>query len=306
MKHRILIAVTAMAACSLLPSATCCEPTCSNHPPASYTANYSDSFYRQDGLCLRIPRNYDSLLVTKVGTCPMLFSVTERASLEAAKKEYPEYEGAGWLFALGKVSTQELHKMLCEDMTGRKLFAQDRTGNYYIFYHPTDVRYMRETPEAMQKDQELWSKLCHWAWNDVPKQFIADNDLLSISADNSSIGIYLARILYKRGTNYTVSKSGKTLTGDVDEATSFINMLLYGNSFEMVPKKHSPKGESITLTVPGENVALVFFQSEGITYVLERRSGLEDTLYKSVPIEEHAEALSVMQDWYATLANTNS
>lgn len=301
MNHRNLMAA-AIAACALFAPLSGCEAAAPSTPPASFAASGEDHLYQQDGLCLRIPRDYDSLLLTKVGTGQELFSVAERASIEAAKKEYAEYEGAGWLFAIGKISASELHEMLCNDMTGRKLFAQDNDGSYYIFYHPTDVRYMRETPEAMQKDQELWSKLCFWAWNDIPKHFIDDNNLISINADNSSIGIYLARVIYKPGTDYTVSKNGKkALTGNVGETTPFVNMLLYGNTFEMISEKKKPQGEYLSLTLPSENVVLDFFQSEGSTYVLEKRPGLEDNLYKAVPIEEHAEALSVMQDWHAEL-----
>lgn len=301
MNQRKFMAV-AITACALLAPCGYCEALEQSPPIASYAASCEDHIYRQDGLCLRVPQDYDTLLLTEVSTDRNLFSVSERASIKAARKESSAYEGAGWLFAIGKVSASELHEMLCEDMTGRKLFAQDNAGNYYIFYHPTDVRYMRETPEAMQRDQELWSKLCFWAWNDVPQHFLADNDLISITADNSSVGIYLARVLYKPGTNYTLSKKGKkALTGNSEQATSFVNMLLYGNSFEMVQGKKKPQGEYITLTLPGENVTLDIFQSDGSTYVLESRLGLESNLYKGIPVEEHAEALSVAQDWYATL-----
>lgn len=305
MNHRYLMAA-AIAACALFSPLSNCEALDQNTSVASYAPGSKDHIYQQDGLRLRVSQDYDTLLLTKVGADQKLFSVAERASIEAARKESSSYEGAGWLFAIGKVSANELHEMLCEDMSGRKLFAQDNAENYYIFYHPTDVRYMRETPEAMQRDQEVWSKLCFWAWNDVPKHFLADNDLLSITADNSSVGIYLARVLYKPGTNYSLSRKGKkALTGNSEQATSFVNMLLYGNTFEMVQEKRKPQGDYVTLTLPTENVILEFFQSDGSTYVLERRPGLESNLYKGIPIEEHAEALSVVLDWHADLTANN-
>lgn len=296
------LTTAAIAACTMFIPLGSYAAADGSTPPAGYAPSCEDQIYRQAGICLRIPRDYDPLLLTKVGAGQQLFSVAELASIEAAKKESMEYEGAGWLFAIGRVSAQELHEMLCEDMTGRNLFAQDDAGNYYIFYHPTDVRYMRETPAVMQRDQEIWSQLCFWAWNDVPKHFIADNKLLSITADNSSIGIYLARIIYKTGTTYTLAIKGRqAYTGNMEQTEPFVNMLLYGNSYEIVQEKKSPRGEYIILKLPKENVSLICFQSEGSTYILEKRPGLADNLYKSIPIEEHAESLSVMQDWYAAL-----
>ena len=101
-------------------------------------------------------------------------------------------------------------------------------------------------------------------------------------------------------------KGKKALTGNSEQATSFVNMLLYGNTFEMVQEKKKPQGDYVTLTLPTENVILEFFQSDGSTYVLERRPGLESNLYKGIPIEEHAEALSVVLDWHADLTANNT
>ena len=302
MTYRRLTA-TAIAACAFFIPWGSCAAADGSTAPASYAASCEDQIYRQDGLCLRIPRDYEPLLLTKVGTRQQLFSVAELASIEAAKKEYTDYEGAGWLFGIGKVSAQELHEMLCEDMSGRKLFAQDDAGNYYIFYHPTDVRYMRETPAAMHRDQEIWSQLCAWAWNDVPQHFIADNELISITADNSSVGIRLAQVIYKPENSYTLAVKGKQAkTGNLEQTTPFVNILLYGNSYEMVQEKKKPQGEYTTLTLPTQKTSLIFFQSEGSTYVLERQRGQAEYLYKSIPIEEHAEALTVTLDWYANLS----
>ena len=270
--------------------------------PPGCTASCGACVYQQAGLCLQIPQAFDHLLLTQKGTGQYLFSVAERASIEAAKKEMPAYDGAGWLFAIGKVTESELHEMLCADMSGRELFAQDQAGSYYIFYHPTDVRYMRESADAMRQDQETWSKLCAWAHNDVPQHFIADNGLIALTADNSSIGIALAHIIYQPDTKYTLSRNGEQpRNGNRTKATPFVNMLLYGNSFAIAPEPKSLPDESLALTLPGEKVSLTFFQCESSTYVLERRQNGEKTLYQAIPHEEHAEALAVMQDWYTAL-----
>ena len=303
MRYKNLTATALTAFSLLIPwnSGTAMEKAAT---PPSATASLRTCIYQQAGLYLRIPRDLDHLLLIKTGSGQQLFSVAERASVEAAKKEMPAYDGAGWLFAIGKVTETELHEMLCADMSGRELFAQGQAGSHYIFYHPTDVRYMRESADAMRQDQETWSKLCAWAHNDVPQHFIADNGLIALTADNSSIGIALAHIIYQPATKYTLSRNGEQpRNGNRTKATPFVNMLLYGNSFAIAPEPKSLPDESpaLTLTLPGEKVSLTFFQCESSTYVLERRQNGEKTLYQAIPHEEHAEALAVMQDWYTAL-----
>lgn len=300
--HYRKLTTAALAACVFLMPGSNCQALAPQPTTAQYVPRATDHIYRHAGLRLRIPQNYTALLLTKTGSGQQLFSVTEKASLTAAQKEGLTDSGAGWLFAIGKVSAPELQAMLCADMSGRRLFAQDEAGQYYIFYHPTDVRYMRETPASMQQDQEIWSQLCTWAWNDVPQQFIEDNKLIALTADNSAVGIYLAQLLYKPGTTYTLTPQGKkSLAGNKQQAASFINMLLYGNSFVMVPEMNKIRQGCITLTLPEQQVCLDFFQSAGDTYVLERRPGAASNLYKAIPVEEHAAALTVMQDWYTCL-----
>ena len=47
------------------------------------------------------------------------------------------------------------------------MFAKDENDKYYVFYHPTDVRSVRATPEQMTADQDQWIALNEWARNDV-------------------------------------------------------------------------------------------------------------------------------------------
>ena len=266
----------------------------------------TDCAYESAGYRLRIPKAYDNLLLTetKFKDGGRLFSVSEKASVEAAKKEYADYSGAGWIFGISRVDEAELRQMLCEDMSGRTLFARDDKGGYYIFEHPTDVRYMRESPEAMQRDQEEWSRVCSWAWSSVQENFIADNPtLMPMRADNSNIGIYLANISYRPEMKCSLSRKGKTAYSvDGIRARSFAEKLFYGNSFEMVKESRNLGDDYIKLSLPEENTDLYFFRDEGENYVLEKRAGLENNLYKAIPVEEHADALIVMQEWYEAMA----
>ena len=59
--------------------------------------------YENDGLKLMIPLEYDELLITETpqdDRGARLFSVSEKASVEAAKATGMDYEGAGWLFSI--------------------------------------------------------------------------------------------------------------------------------------------------------------------------------------------------------------
>lgn len=265
------------------------------------------SVYQNEGLKLRIPKMYEKLLLTEVlhDAEGDLFSVSERASLEAARKSYPgESTGAGWLFSIGRVSEERLHDLLMGDMSGAELFATDGKGNYYMYYHPTDVRYMRETPEAMQRDQEQWSRLNAWAWGKVRERFIEDNpELIAMSVDNSSVGMCLAGILYRPETTYTLAwNGGQPLQGNKSLANTYGGQLLYGNTFEMINEAKAPQGDKVILSLPEEKIQLEFYQDEqGNNYVLEKRPWQRENLYKAIPVEEHAVALPVMKDWYQAL-----
>ena len=124
---------------------------------------YSDGSYSMhkmpeaDAPQLTVPEEYKDELIVKTGEETGieggLFSYYEKASVEAEKalagEDGEAYDGAGWLFAIGTVSAEKLHEMLCGDMSGAEVFAEDEDGNYYIFYHPTDVRIVREDNTTM-------------------------------------------------------------------------------------------------------------------------------------------------------------
>ena len=271
------------------------------------TAQRARHVYQNQGLRLRIPQIYGDLVLTEVlqDAEGDLFSVSERASLEAVRKAHPgEFRGAGWLFSIGRVSEERLHELLRGDMSGADLFAADGKGNYYIFYHPTDVRYVRETPEAMRRDQEQWTRLNTWAREKVRERFIKDNpSLTAMTADNSSVGMSLAEILYGPGTHYTMALNGaQPLPGDKSRAVTYGQQLLFGNTFEMINEARPAKGDRVTLSLPGEQVRLDFYQDKlGGSYVWEKRPGLTGNLYLARPVEEHAAAFAVAKDWYQAL-----
>ena len=130
-------------------------------------------------LAVAIPQEYMELVSLDVNALGddedgIIITVSEKASREAAEAlgEDPEETGAGELFSIGRVSKEEAQKIVDEDLGNAEVFAKDENDKYYVFYHPTDVRYVRETPEQMTADQDQWTALNEWAQNDVRKDIL--------------------------------------------------------------------------------------------------------------------------------------
>ena len=264
-----------------------------------------EKVYWSKGLRLDVPVEYDELLQTEVQDKDnMLFSVSEKASIEAAKATRQNFDGAGWLFAIGRVGEEKLHEYLCRDMSGMEVFARDESGNHYIFYHPTDVRYERKNAKAMAEDQWQWSMLNEWAWKSVRAAFLAKNPgLTEETFDNSSVAIYLARILYQPGTSYRiVAKEQGSQTSTSMDPLPYAGKLLYGVSYKMVDKKDLSKGESVVLEFPKDDVRLEFFLTEGKEDCLRMSWGKgNSSIYQAVFADGKTRSGAVMKEWYDAL-----
>lgn len=107
-------------------------------------------------------RSYNALADDEEG---ILITISEIASRDASEAlgEDPDETGAGELFAIGRVREAEAKQIAEEDIGFGEVFAKDDNGWYYVFYHPTDVRYVRETNEQMTADQDQWTTLVEWA-----------------------------------------------------------------------------------------------------------------------------------------------
>ena len=137
-------------------------------------------------ITLAVPKDYYDLLYRTVHATGddedgIIVTYSERASREAAEAmgEDPDKVGAGELFSIGRVSEEEAQRLRDEDLGFAEVFAKDENGKYYVYYHPTDVRYMRETTEQMQADQEQWTALNAWAWENVRDDIIKYSDGLT-------------------------------------------------------------------------------------------------------------------------------
>ena len=302
--------VLALAACGATGTEAPDADTSRENPEATdavlQTTGEEGRVYENDGIKLLVPLEYDNLLFTDTARDNMLFSVSEKASMEAAKARGDEYDGAGWLFSIGTVSEDELHKMLCYGMSGMKVFAKDTAGRYYMYYQPTDVRIVRENYDNIEEDLNQWNTLNAWALS-VPDSLLTDNPGLSAEKrGNSALDIYLARIAYKEDVHYTLSMTsyGPMEPGDVDPMP-YLDRLMNGATFAY-DGGEAPDGEYVVLYFPDEDTRFDFFLMGGKENTIRMLwADGSETFYKASFADSTIEASGVMRAWYGALVEAN-
>ena len=269
----------------------------------------ASQIYESGGMKLLIPLEYNELLIVDTEQDDMLFSVSEKASVEAAKALGDNDDGAGWIFGIGKVSEEKFHEMLCSDMSGEYVFAKDADGAYYMCYHPTDVRLVRENNADMEKDAQQWIALNEWAAT-VPDNFIEENaGLVPEKRGNSIIDIYLARIAYMDNIYYTLSTAdGEAVNGSGFDASSYLEPLTKV-IFEYADDAKTPDGEYIVLNFPDDDTRFDFFvtDDEGC-YIRQVWGDDNEMLYRAVfeDGETAFETGNIVRQWYNALAAANT
>ena len=300
-KKKLAISAAFAALAALLPAG--------NGPDAGMTCAYAQTDqqqYKNGDMTLLIPEAYDKLLTAEIEKDRIggvLFRVSEKASIDAAKHLSYNTRGAGWIFSIGRVDEGRRRELLCGDMSGAEIFARDANGQCYVYYHPTDVRYMRENNEAMKRDQAQWTMLNEWAWSSVRTDFIRDNSLETAAYDNSEVGIAIARAAYKPDVRYTVST---TQYGPIEpknfDAAPFAELLLENAVYERTDAE-TPDGEYVVLAFPDEGLRYDFFKlQDHENYVREVRPDGTETLYKAIFFYGSTRASVAMQEWYDALA----
>ena len=234
----------------------------------------------------------------------VLFEAYETASVEADKALGNEGMGGGWLFSVCTRTEEEVHRILCSDASGEEVIGYDADGVYYVFYHPTDVRYVRESTEQMEKDQGDWEKACEWA-NSVRDSFAADNEgITAFSWGNTVVESYLARTCYDENAKYTVStlEFGPLEPNGVD-AEKYFKLLTTDAVYERVDET-APDGEYAVLTFPDDDIRFDFFFAEGgENYIRQVWNNEEnEELYKVTFTDSGKKASAIMQDWYNEIA----
>ena len=269
-------------------------------PLAPITVQYPPQIwgeYENGGLSLEIQPKYNDLITVETpqnDADGILFTVSETASMEAGG-----YDGAGWLFSIGALSERALHEMLGSDMSDADVFAWDGGDNYYMYYHPTDVRYERATAEEMERDSEQWSMLCEWA-ESMKDKITERNGLEHVAYGNSIVDIYVARAAWLDGVNATLSTTeyGPVAVKGVD-GTPYAEFVMHG-FFDMVDDAEAPDGEYVALNFPDDDVRLDFFFAPD-NYI-RVTSGGSETLYQAVWWDDDISNAEAMQGWYYAVA----
>ncbi|MBQ3379179.1 MAG: hypothetical protein IJG50_04850 [Clostridia bacterium] len=275
----------------------------------SNTNKTADATYENGGVTLSIPSEYDGLLTVETPEYDgsgRLFSVSETASIEAAKALGEDPQGAGWLFTIVRVSEDEMHKMLCADRNNDNFFAKDENGDRYIIALPSDVRLVRE--EYTDEELESWGELCEWA-DTVPEKIIEDNEGFTAEAYGSSAPeIALSRAAYMDGESYVVSAAGSEPAYSFDgfDATPYVERLTKNAVYTYSDREEAAGGEYVEIYFPSMDVRFDFFAGdEGVNIVRETWSDIDEDWYYEVTLsdEETNTPYEIITEWYNAMCD---
>ena len=239
----------------------------------------------------------------------IVFDCYETKSVEAAKGTDHENMSQGWLFGITVRTEEKAHEILANDDAGQEPIARTEDGTYFIYNHPTDVRYERATPEEMAKDQAEWDAACEWAAS-VRKSFAEENGLTAIIYNGTQVEAALAKIAYGKDVNYTINslESGVLSPGDVDPLP-FYEKLTNGATYEEVSlaDNEKPDGEYIVLEFPDDNIRYDFFLMEGKENIIRQVNTVEggeqyESYYTVTFADGTSKASEIMNEWYHALA----
>lgn len=269
-----------------------------------------DIKYTNGGVTLSVPANYNELMIVNVPENDengVLFELYEKASVEAARAQDENVEGAGWLFSIKTADEQYVQDALCTDMSGQDVFAKTEKGIYYLNEHPTDVRFVREQYNDVDEDMEQWNELHEWAAT-VPGTFVAENDGLTRTKHTyTDLDQYFARIAYKNDVNYTLAslEHGVVEPGDIDPEP-YIGTLVNGVTFEYADETvEAPDGEYVVFAIPEDNVRYDFFFAENgqnlVREVKEMGGEEYEILYEATVSGDASTVNEIMNGWYEYL-----
>ena len=271
-------------------------------------AQAADAVYENHGFKMTVPGEFADKVI--VDTPPksedgVIFDVYEKASVEAAKAKGEQEYGMGWLYSICVRDEVTFHRMLSNDMSGEDPICSDKEHNYYVMYHPTDVRYERETVEQMEADQEEWSKVVEWA-DSMKQAFIDENEgLTAFKWNNTEIESSLARTVYGEDAKYTISttEAGPREGIGVD-AEKYFKLLTEDADYQRADDAEAPDGEYVVLNFPDEHLRYDFFLAEGGENLIRQVWGENDEneqLFKVTFADTSKKASAIMQEWYDEL-----
>ena len=261
------------------------------------------------GITFQIPEEVRELVTVETegleeGT---LVRVSETASIDAAAANGEDIEGPGWLFSIGCITEERAEEIRCGGMEGLEIFAED-DDHYYVYCHPTDVRFVREQYENIDEDMAEWSMLNEWANQTVRGEILANNkELEEKKYSNTSLDMFLCSIAFQGRSDFEIrSLEFRELDPSALDDDEFIEDLTEDVVYEPVYDEEAPDGEYIILEFPEEKVRFDFF-SGGKNLIRERISlddGEEyDVLYCAVFEDNDKTAYDIMQEWCQAIAS---
>lgn len=268
-----------------------------------------ETTYENGGFKLTVPAEFANKVIVETPVDSddgILFEVSEKASVEAAKAKGSDYDGIGWLFAIGMRDEESFRKMICSDMSGEDPIGYDADGTYYVFFHPTDVRYDRETPEKMQADQDDWTAVVEWG-NTMKDKFMEENaGITKFNWSGTVLEAYLARTAYDKETVYTLStlefaKDGVLEPNENVDAEKYFKMMTEDATYEVIDDQDID-GEYVVLDFPEDEVRFDFFYGEDSKNLIRQVWGDYEQIYKVTFADETKSANDIMDAWARELA----
>ena len=272
-----------------------------------------DDTVQTQGIMFTIPEDIRDLVTVVEDEPESIVSVYETASVEAAKAlGEDENYGAGWLFSISTITEDRLKELRCGGMEGMIVFAED-DDVYYVYNHPTDVRFVREQYEDIEEDQEQWTKVNEWASQEVRPEIVANNpELDAESYTNTELDMYLARAAYQPGTKYelrSVDFGPDPLDPSALGKNDYIEELAEDATYEILSDAEGPAGEYYVLAFDDdENVRFDFFKSEK-NIIREVRGASSDeeivTYYQAnfKDADDDDTAAGIMEEWCSAIVN---
>ena len=262
------------------------EPEKAPEPAAADSAS-GEEVFENEGLRLPVSEDMRDAVIVKTDEAGRIFSVYEKASVEAAERlraaeagTDPGNTGEGWLFGIELVNEAQLHEMLCSDMSGADVFARTADGGAYLYLHPTDVRMVRDGDDAYgEQDRAAWAAATEWAAG-MPGRLVEENALTAYRRSNTELDMVLARILYRGDVHYELtSLAHGTFTPNAAEAAPCMEALA-DLTYEYADASQTPDGEYIVMNLPDEDTRFDFFLGGDGSYVRKVRGDYEE-LYRA-------------------------
>ena len=272
----------------------------------------------KQGIRFEIPEEIKDLVSVEDGVdADTIVSVYETASVKAAAAMGEENEGAGFIFSISTIPESRMKELRCGEMSGMEVFAED-DDLYYVYNHPTDVRFVREDYESdgIEEDQSQWSKINEWAGREVCKEILANNpELDPESYTNTYLDMLLARAAYEPGTKYEL-RSLEYGPDPLDPASidedDYIEDLAEDFTYEEIADAKAPDGEYYVLAFnPGDDeVRFDFFKASDSRNIIRevRMVGDEETetFYQAI-VKDTDDAdkttTGIVEEWCAAIAN---